>query len=335
MLGPEWGAATAPILLFVALLIDGLMPGGAVLARIVPPPRRIVAAIARDLDRRLNREKRGEKTRVLRGAILTMVLAGCAAGFGWGIARLGQTMPYGWIVEPVFLATLIAQRGLYSGARNVARALRSGQPDAARAALRTLSTGPAVLESSKADAHTLARAAIEAISVRLADRVVAPVFWYMLLGLPGALAQVTVNATAAVIGQPTRRHAAFGLAATRLDDVLSAIPARLAALALVAAAIVTPGANPVRAARTMWRGAGLHPSLNAGWPLGATAGALDLALAGPLRGRSGPEADMPWIGDGRARAEASDVSRALYLFAVTCLIEAGIVAAAALLALQS
>ena len=128
---------------------------------------------------------------------------------------------------------------------------------------------------------------------------------------------------ASVIGRSTRRHGAFGLAAARLDDILSAVPARLAGLIIAAAALFVPRANPVRALGTMWRDAGRHESLNAGWPVGAMAGALGLALAGPGAGAGKAGA---WIGKGRARATGSDVARGLYLFVVACLIDAGIVA---------
>jgi adenosylcobinamide-phosphate synthase len=80
------------------------------------------------------------------------------------------------------------------------------------------------------------------------------------------------------------------------------------------------------ALKVMLRDAGKHRSPNAGWPEGAMAGALGLALAGPRRY---PETvvDGSWIGDGRARATETDINRALYLYAVACLINGLMVAA--------
>jgi len=72
-----------------------------------------------------------------------------------------------------------------------------------------------------------------------------------------------------------------------------------------------------------------HPQAKAGWTLAATAGALGLVLAGP-----GPAGDVPWLGDGRATATERDVSRALYLYAVACLINAMWVAALVLVRLD-
>ena len=69
----------------------------------------------------------------------------------------------------------------------------------------------------------------------------------------------------------------------------------------------------------MFRDSHKHRSLNAGWPEGAMAGALDLALAGPRRYAEYTVND-PWIGDGRAQATPKDISRGLYLYVVACLI---------------
>ena len=56
----------------------------------------------------------------------------------------------------------------------------------------------------------------------------------------------------------------------------------------------------------------------------AAAGALDLALGGP-RKYPGLVVDEKWLGSGRARAELADIHRALHLFTVACLMEAGLV----------
>ncbi len=314
----ELSATPALMLLFAALVLDAVLPGGALLAGWVPHPRRFVRHLTSDLDRRLNREKRGDRARVFRGALLVLLFAALSVAVGWGVERLDRLTWYGWAAELAVLTLMVSQRGVYFRMRAANRALRADHLGAVREALAPLSQD----DLSGKDDYALARTSVEKMAECFAAWLVAPVFWYLLLGLPGVLAHATVNAMAAVIGRSTRRHGAFGLAAARLDDLLSAVPARLAGLIIVFAALFAPRANPVRALGTMWRDAGKHASFNAGWPVGAMAGALGLALAGPGGGKAGA-----WIGEGRARATASDVARGLYLFVVACLIDAGIVAA--------
>ena len=75
----------------------------------------------------------------------------------------------------------------------------------------------------------------------------------------------------------------------------------------------------------MLRDASKHRSVNAGWPEGAAAGALGLALAGPRR-YGAALVDDPWIGDGRRQAGIADIERGLFLFVMACLIHALLVA---------
>src|SRR5690606_17129842 len=133
-------------------------------------------------------------------------------------------------------------------------------------------------DPAQLDEHGVSRAAIESLAENFGDGVIAPVFWYVLFGFPGLLVYKTVNTMDSMIGHRTERYRAFGMVAARLDDALNYFPARLSALMIALAAAVSPKANPFRAIKTMVRDAGKHRSFNAGWPEGAMAGALGIAL---------------------------------------------------------
>ena len=175
------------------------------------------------------------------------------------------------------------------------------------------------------DEHGVARAAIESCAENFSDGVVAPVFWYVLFGLPGMLAYKAVNTMDSMLGYRNERYLAFGWAPARLDDVANLLPARLSGMLLSGAAALAPEANAASGFRTMLRDARLHRSPNAGWPEAAMAGALGLSLSGPRR-YPGLVVNDPWIGSGTARATARDVARALSLFAIACALNGSIVA---------
>ena len=313
--GPE-----PALLLFAALLLDGLLPDTAWLFRILPHPVTVVGAVVRWLDRQLNREGRGARVLLVRGAVVVVAVAGGAALLGWQIQQFARTAPYGWVAELAVLVVLLAQRSLFNHVRAVARPLAAGDLGGARLAVgRIVGRDPAHL-----DAHGVARAAIESLAENFSDAVVAPTFWYLLLGLPGICAYKAADTLDSMIGHRSPRYRDFGLVAARLDDGLNLIPARLAGMVIALAAIFAPTANPWRAARVLVRDAGKHASVNAGWPEAAMAGALGFALAGPRR-YADHSADDPWIGDGTARVGPADIHRALYLFAVACLVTAGLV----------
>jgi adenosylcobinamide-phosphate synthase len=131
------------------------------------------------------------------------------------------------------------------------------------------------------------------------------------------------NTLDSMIGHRSLRYHAFGWAAARFDDLMNLVPARVGGLLLAAAAIFTAGCRPGHAVTIMLRDARKHRSLNAGWPEGAMAGALGLALAGPRRYAQGVVADR-WLGDGTARAATGDIARALSLYRLACLLEGGV-----------
>ena len=107
---------------------------------------------------------------------------------------------------------------------------------------------------------------------KAADFDVNPLPWYLLFGLPGLLVYKTINTMDSMIGYRTARHAAFGMVAARLDDVLNYVPARIAAVMIVLASAFVPRGRPLSALRVLARDGCKHRSPNAGWPEAAMAG---------------------------------------------------------------
>ncbi len=135
----------------------------------------------------------------------------------------------------------------------------------------------------------------------------------VIAGLPGAALYKAINTADSMIGHRTPRHAAFGWAAARLDDLVNLPASRLSALLLIAAAALSKEASAGAAWRAVRRDAPRHRSPNAGYPEAAMAGALGLALAGP-RVYGGVPVDDAMMGDGRREADAADIRRALALY---------------------
>jgi adenosylcobinamide-phosphate synthase len=122
------------------------------------------------------------------------------------------------------------------------------------------------------------------------------------------------------------RYRAFGWAAARLDDVINLPASRLAALWLVLAALIVPGADAREAFTAVWRDAGKHRSPNAGWPEAAMAGALGLSLGG-TRFYHGTRVDDAEMGRGRRNATSADIGRALVLYRIAAALELSALAA--------
>jgi adenosylcobinamide-phosphate synthase len=308
------------ILLLLALLLDAVVGGMGFVFNHIPHPVVVLGTLIAWLDTKLNRPQRSPMDRALRGGLTVIFIVALVGTLGLGVQWLTFHHNFGWTFEVFLLVSLLAQKELYLAVRRVALALdREGLESARTAVSHIVGRDPA-----KLDEFGVARAGIESLAENFSDGVVAPVFWYVLFGVPGLLVYKAVNTMDSMIGYRNEKYAAFGFTAAKLDDVLNLIPARLGGLIIAIAATVSPKANPMRAFTTMWRDASKHKSPNAGWPEGAMAGALNLSLAGPRHYAQHSQND-PWIGQGSAQASASDVDRALYLYIVACLVNVLIV----------
>ena len=280
--------------------------------RLVGYPNAVVARIGHPviwmgklialLDARLNDNTRR------RGILALLILLGITAAVSVAIAALLRAIPYGFVVEAVLASTLLAQKSLGDAVNTVAAALRCSLPEGRVAVSHIVGRDPEAL-----DEPGVARAAIESLAESTSDAVVAPLFWLLLLGLPGIALYKAVNTADSMIGHKTERHLQFGWAAARFDDLINLVPARLSALLLAGAAFFVKGANPEAAWSTALHDAKKHESPNAGWPEAAMAGALGYALGGP-RSYAGDVVDLPTFGEGRADLGADDIERALRLY---------------------
>jgi len=304
-------------LLLAALAIEAYMGEARWLFRLIPHPVVLLGRLIGWFDTRLNREDRPAVDRAFRGLFVVIVIVSMAVAIGIAFAWLTRIHPMGWIFEFFLLIALLAGRSLHDHVKRVAVALSNDGLEAGREAVSHI----VGRDPKQLDSHGVCRSAIESLAENFADGVVAPAFWYVLFGLPGILAYKAINTMDSMIGYKSPRHRAFGMVAARLDDVVNLIPARLAGMFVVFAAFFVPKASPYGAVKIMLRDASKHRSPNAGWPEGAMAGALGVALAGPRR-YIHAVVDDPWVGDGTAMLGPHHIRRALHIFIVANLINA-------------
>lgn len=293
----------------VALALDGAIGWpDRLYARIGHP----VGAFARFLnvaERLGNRRERPEGVRRGLGVLTMVLLIALTGGVAWGLDHAAHVWlgRWGWIASAVLAWPALAQRSLYVHVRPVAEALLRGDLPAAR----TLVAQVVGRDTARLDQAGVSRAAIETLAESFCDGIVAPLFWLLLLGLPGVWVYKAINTADSIIGHKEPRWRAFGWAAARIDDAANWVPARIAGVLVCVAG--------ARGWAVMRRDARAHASPNAGWPEAAMAGALGIALAGPVA-YDGVTQIKPWIGrEGRA-ASPKDIVAALQIYARACLL---------------
>lgn len=286
-----------------ALGLDAAIGWPDALYRRIGHPVGMFAWVIDFCEERWNRPGYGDDGRRSLGVATVALLVILVGGSAWVLQHflIVWLGPWGWIAAVALAWPALAQRSLFDHVRPVAAAMDAGDIAGAR-----LAVGMIVgRDTQTLDEAGVARASIESLAESFCDGVVAPLFWLLLLGLPGVWTYKAINTADSLIGHREERWRAFGWAAARTDDLLNLIPARLSGVLVCIA-----GAGGWQ---TMWRDAGRHASPNAGWPEAAMAGALGIRLAGPVT-YEGILLDKPWIGDGSPLAEAQDIRRALTIY---------------------
>jgi adenosylcobinamide-phosphate synthase len=173
-------------------------------------------------------------------------------------------------------------------------------------------------DTSELSAQEVRKAALETLAENLSDGVIAPLFWFAILGTPGMLAYKMVNTLDSMIGYKTERYRDFGCWAAHIDDIANYIPARLTALLMVIANIFIPllsrrGADRrggLILLRFIHKYGRCHASPNSGYPEAALAGILDCRFGGPHY-YFGQLFDKPYIGENDRSLTTADMNTAV------------------------
>lgn len=226
------------------------------------------------------------RARFLKGAFTTLLLVAAVYFLSSLLlryaARLSPEVLLGLQILLIFycLAGTTLVREVRMVFEAVDRSLDEGRKQVARIVGR---------DTSELSAQEVRTAALETLAENLSDGVIAPLFWYILLGVPGMLAYKMVNTLDSMIGYRNERYRRFGCFAARLDDVTNYIPARLTAFLMVLAS------GRFSLLSFVGRYGHQHASPNSGYPEAALAGILNCRFGGP-HNYFGEEVWKPYIG---------------------------------------
>ncbi|MEM9097435.1 MAG: adenosylcobinamide-phosphate synthase CbiB [Pseudomonadota bacterium] len=281
-------------MLAIALLLDAAFGEPDWLWRRLPHPVVVMGNAIAWWERRLNRGA----FRRLKGVVMLTGLVGVTGAIGALLAHPS----FGGLFEVIGAAILIAQRSLVEHVGAVAKALVHSLEEGRRSVAMIVGRDTAALDRS-----SVARGAIESAAENFSDGVVAPVFWFLVAGLPGIMIYKLINTADSMVGYRTARYEAFGWASARVDDVANWVPARLSAVLICAAG------GGLAALKVVRSDAGKHRSPNAGWPEAAVAGALGIALSGP-RAYEGRMTEDPFVNPaGKRDLGPADIREAVTL----------------------
>ncbi|WP_462247882.1 adenosylcobinamide-phosphate synthase CbiB [Ekhidna sp.] len=215
-------------------------------------------------------------------------------------AKLNPMLSY--VVAIVLLFYCLANRTLIREGQAVFRTLKDEGLEAGRKRLSWI-VGRDTSELSEQQIRT---ATLETLSENLSDGVIAPLFYYFILGVPGAIAYKMINTLDSMIGYKSDRFKDFGMFAAKLDDIANFIPSRITALFM----LIVKG--EIKGLSFLIKEGKKHTSPNAGYPEAALAYILNCRFGGPNY-YDGKLIEKPFIGNNQKIITDQDLNTAIYV----------------------
>lgn len=239
--------------------------------------------------------------RVFKGGLLAVALVAAVYLLTLFLLRLTLFLP-GYItiaVQAILIFFCLSGTTLIREVRMVFQAVDRSLEEGRKQVSRIVGR-----DTSALSAQEVRTAALETLAENLSDGVIAPLFWYMVLGVPGMLAYKMVNTLDSMVGYKNERYVRFGRIAARLDDVANYIPARLTAFLMVVAG------GRLSLMKFVWRYGNRHASPNSGYPEAALAGILNCRFGGP-HNYFGERVWKPFIGSTDCPLTTEDMQTAV------------------------
>ncbi|MBQ9525594.1 MAG: cobalamin biosynthesis protein CobD [Bacteroidaceae bacterium] len=235
--------------------------------------------------------------RKLKGALMSIALI--IATYAIGLIFNFQLSIFNFLIVFFCLAGTTLIREVRQVFLALDRSLEEGRKQVARIVGR---------DTKELSAQEVRTAALETLAENLSDGVIAPLFWFAILGVPGMLAYKMVNTLDSMIGYKTERYKDFGCWAARIDDIANYIPARLTALQMILPYVII---NCQLSIFNFVRKYGpRHASPNSGYPEAALAGILNCRFGGPHY-YFGELFDKPYIGENDRPLTSADMKTAI------------------------
>lgn len=214
-----------------------------------------------------------------------------------------------WVLSIVLLWLCLAGRTLRKEVRDVFLALDESLEKGRKQVGRIVGR-----DTQNLSAQEVRTAALETLAENLSDGVVAPLFWFCLLGLPGMLTYKLINTFDSMIGYKNERYGAFGCWAAHIDDIANYIPARITAFLILLAGSMYGKSRGIRRLvaniRFTLHYADHHASPNSGWPEAALASILDCRFGG-THDYFGEQVYKPHIGTNPRPLDTNDMHQSI------------------------
>jgi adenosylcobinamide-phosphate synthase len=205
------------------------------------------------------------------GFFLTVFCTGTALIAGFVIASLKEDI-ISLVIAAFFLKSTFSIRMLIVSAIGIKKDLDGGMIEKVRSELKTF----VGRDTGRLNEPQASSAIIESLAESFVDGILSPLFYFLLFGLPGALAYRMINTLDSMVGYRKEPFIELGYVSAKLDDIANWIPARLSLIFIFMASVIF--GKPLGAVRTCISDHNKTASPNSGWSMSTVSGALGVRL---------------------------------------------------------
>ncbi len=269
---------------------------------------RIIGSIAR----KTYKPERSVTSLAFRGTIFTFLFIFIAVTIGIALYLLRRNFPLYGIVEPLILSLTLSGGAVWFALFKLRKALEEGSK------VQYGSYYPLAVSSrtdlNSTDDYGITRCGIGFMATSFDKGFIAPLFWYLIGGLPLAFLYAAISGSAWAFGKQGFSKG-FGTAALWLEKLFGCLPHLLSALFLSCASLFTPTARLTRSLAGYFVRKGACPYNEGGLVMTITARALNISLGGPVQDVDGSTLKRAWVGSptSSARLDRNHLNRAIYL----------------------
>lgn len=305
-------------LVIAAMVLDVAIGDPTWLFRLMSHPVVYMGKFISFFDKKFNNWKLGKTNLIMRGYMVLVAIFATGLAIGIGLEYILALSVFLLPLKIFIISLFLAIRSLHKHVKDVYIGLNEGLNEGKAAVAKIVGRNV-----TKMTEISITRAAIESLAENFSDGVIAPIFWYLVGGLPALIAYKFVNTADSMIGHKSFKYVHFGRASALCDDILNYIPARLtAALFFVMATLGGGFAKAKKLWHCLWQDAVRHASPNAGWPEASMAVMMDIALGGP-RIYGEKQVDGVWMNEkGRMILHRADIKQALKLYVMAIILSA-------------
>ncbi|MCY3726864.1 MAG: adenosylcobinamide-phosphate synthase CbiB [Rhodobacteraceae bacterium] len=283
------------LVLLIALILDAIIGDPEVLWKKIPHPVVLMGKLIKYFDQEFNLKSGNNRKQT---GLIGLLVGSVAFAI---LGLILEMLPF-IIIDVIIVTILLAHKSLIQHAEEVEAALGLSLMEGRLAVAKIVGR-----DTSRLDESEVVRATVESTAEGFLDGVFAPIFWYLVAGLPGLLIYKFVNTADSMIGYKNEQYEEFGWATAKFDDILNYIPARIVPFII---GITQLSLSPIKLA---FEDGSNHRSVNAGWPEAAFASALGIALSGP-RSYDGELRQYPFINQtGRMELIPDDIKNCIKL----------------------